>query len=95
MYDKLLVLCRQQWGGPNRMRKLSDGWVKFGGKATGLEAKQVKVGPCCLERPEFVGLVLQGSKSNKQSEGRDSHGVVSSEERANEIKLISKLWNLL
>lgn len=42
--DKLLVLCRKQWGGPNRMRKLSDESVKFGWTATGLEAKQVKGG---------------------------------------------------
>lgn len=44
MCDKLLVLCRKQWGGPNRMRKLSDESVKFGWTATGLEAKQVKGG---------------------------------------------------
>lgn len=43
--DKLLVLCRQQCGGPDRMRELSDESVRFGWKATGLEAKQVKGEP--------------------------------------------------
>lgn len=45
--------------------KLGDEWVKFGWKATGLEAKQVKGGSGGLERSEVVGLGLQEIENTK------------------------------
>lgn len=58
MYDKLFFLSRQQLSGLNRKRKLSDEWAIFDWRATGLEAKQVKGGPCGVERSE-VGLTRE------------------------------------
>lgn len=69
MCEKLVVVCRQQWGGPHRMRELSDESVEFGWKATGLEAKQVKGGPRGLEGSEYVGLGLQETKSINSHKG--------------------------
>lgn len=58
MCDQLFFLSRQQLGGLNRERKLSDEWGIFGCRANGLEAKQAKGGPCGLERSE-VGLTRE------------------------------------
>lgn len=91
MCDKLLFLCRQQLGGPNRKRKLSDESMKLGWGATGLEAKQVKGGPCGLERSE-VGPTRE--HKHEQSEGREWHRVFSNEEMAIAIRLIIKLWSV-
>lgn len=73
-----------QLGGPNRNRKLSVESKKFGWRATGLEAKQVRGGPCGLERSE-VGPTRE--YKHEHSEGRERHRVFSIEEMANAIRL--------
>lgn len=90
MCDKLLFLCRQQLGGPNRKRELSVESIKIGWRATGLEAKQVKGRPYGLERSE-VGPTRE--YKHEQSEGRERHRVFSSEEMATAIRLIVRLWS--